>query len=100
MQVGEESVHTKSAIKYLGILMDTKLTFWPQIKRVAEKAAAITAAHSRIMANTSGPKPSKRRLLMSVTHSILLYGAEIWAHVLLSLIHISCHILCFPFFVN
>ena len=34
LQVGEETVHTKAAIKYLGILLDTKLTFWPQIKRL------------------------------------------------------------------
>ena len=31
------------------------------------------------MRNTCGPKTGKRRLLMSVTHSKLLYGAEVWA---------------------
>ncbi|XP_060534514.1 uncharacterized protein LOC132706933 [Cylas formicarius] len=30
------------------------------------------------MANTRGPKQKTRQLLMTVTHSILLYGAEIW----------------------
>ncbi|XP_033226062.1 uncharacterized protein LOC117178738 [Belonocnema kinseyi] len=34
------------------------------------------------MANIIGPKPSKRRLLMSVTQSILLYRSEIWADAL------------------
>ena len=34
------------------------------------------------MANVRGPRPSKRRLLMSVTQSIMLYGAEIWADAL------------------
>ncbi|XP_033218195.1 uncharacterized protein LOC117173664 [Belonocnema kinseyi] len=34
------------------------------------------------MANIGGPKTSRRRLLMSVMHSILLYGAEVWADAL------------------
>ncbi|XP_033226183.1 uncharacterized protein LOC117178804 [Belonocnema kinseyi] len=49
------------------------------MKKATEKAANVTTALSRSMANVGGPKPSKRRLLMSVTTSILLYGAEIWA---------------------
>nr|CAH7755101.1 unnamed protein product [Callosobruchus chinensis] len=35
------------------------------------------------MPNIAGPKPSKRRTLMSVVHSIMLYGAEIWADALI-----------------
>ena len=34
------------------------------------------------MSNLNGPKSSKRKLLMSVTHYILLYGAEIWGEAL------------------
>ncbi|XP_030747880.1 uncharacterized protein LOC115876293 [Sitophilus oryzae] len=48
----------------------------------AGKAAKGVAALSRLMANTIGPKSSKRRLLMSTVQSVLLYGAEIWAVVL------------------
>ncbi|XP_033214048.1 uncharacterized protein LOC117171105 [Belonocnema kinseyi] len=59
--------------------MNTKHKFWEQIKKASQKAANVTTALSRLMANYRGPKSSKRRLLMSVTTSILLYGAEIWA---------------------
>ena len=59
--------------------MDTRMTFWPHIRGAAERAALKTAALARLMGNTKGPRPSVRRLLMTVTHSILLYGAEIWA---------------------
>ena len=31
------------------------------------------------MANIGGPTSSRRRLLMSSTQSVLLYGAEVWA---------------------
>ena len=34
------------------------------------------------MANINAPRPGKRRLLISATQSILLYGSEIWANVL------------------
>lgn len=78
MMVGEETVQTKPAAKYLGVMIDTKLTFGEQIQRAADKAASATMALSRIMANTHAPKSSKRRLLMTTVQSILLYGAEIW----------------------
>lgn len=82
MSVGPKSVQTKPSAKYLGVTIDTKLTFWEHIRRASDKAASVTAALSRLMANTSGPRASKRRLLISVTESILLYGAEIWAEAL------------------
>ena len=79
MAVGEETIATKSAVKYLGILLDRKLSFWPQIKAATTKAERVTAALGRLMRNVGGPSESKRRLLMSTTYNILLYGAEIWA---------------------
>lgn len=82
MMVGPETITTKKVVKYLGVKLDTKLTFWEHIKGTSEKAAKITSALSRLMANVGGPMASRRRLLMSVTHSILLYGCEIWADAL------------------
>ena len=77
--IGEDRILAKENLKYLGVLLDTKLTFMAQILKITEKAARLTNALSRLMRNTRGPKTGKRRLLMSVTHSILLYGAEVWA---------------------
>ena len=82
MQVGTENIETKLAVKHLGIIVDTKLTFFEHLKKVSDKAATATTALSRLMANINGPRPGKRRLLMSVTESILLYGSEIWADAL------------------
>ena len=78
MTVETTQMRAGGEAKYLGVTLDTKLSFWPHIKRVTETAARKTAALARLMANTKGPRPSVRRLLMAVTHSILLYGAEIW----------------------
>ena len=82
MQVGTEMIETRKAVKHLGIMIDSKLTYWEHIRKVSDGAAAVTSALSRLMANVNGPRPSKRRLLLSVTQSILLYGSEIWADAL------------------
>lgn len=82
MQVGSKEIQTKPAVKHLGIQIDTKLNYWGQIRQAADKAAAVTSALSRLMANVNGPRPCKRRLLMSVSESIMLYGSEIWADAL------------------
>ncbi|XP_073972901.1 uncharacterized protein [Rhodnius prolixus] len=39
----------------------------------------MSAELSRLMANCNGPQPCKRKLLMSLVQSIMLYGAEVWA---------------------
>ena len=82
IQVGGTEVWTKPAAKYLGIMLDTKITFWEQIKQATDRASQRTTALSRLMGNINGPRPCKRRLLMTVVHSILLYGAEVWADAL------------------
>ena len=82
MYVGRKRIKTKEAIKYLGITLDRKMTFGEHIKKAADKAAVVTGRLSRLMANIGGPSASKRCLLMTVTHSVLLYGAEIWGDAL------------------
>nr|XP_034194807.1 piggyBac transposable element-derived protein 4-like [Osmia lignaria] len=78
MQVGDMTIKTKAAVKYLGVTLDTRLTFWEQIRKIAHKAPAVTASLSRVMANIGRPRPCKRRLLMRTAEAILLYGAENW----------------------
>lgn len=82
MRIDNEIMFTQKSIKYLGISLDPKLTYWAQIQYATTKAAQITAQLSRLMANTGGPLSSKRRLLMEASNSILLYGCEIWAETL------------------
>ena len=76
MQMLTDKMVTKSSIKYLGLRLDSRLNFTAQIQNSAEKAAKVTTYLSRLMANIGGPTESKRRLLMSTTQSILLYGAD------------------------
>ncbi|KAG8233068.1 hypothetical protein J437_LFUL012944 [Ladona fulva] len=74
MRVGSEIIETKVSARYLGVEFDSKLTFWPQIKKSPDKAAATTVSLSRLMANVGGPKHCKRKLLMTVVESQRKYG--------------------------
>ena len=81
------TIETKKAVKYLGLWLDNKLIFSEHIRQASEKASKLAVTLSWLMANVGGPKPSRRKLLMSVVHSILLYGAEVWAEAL----EVECH---------
>lgn len=78
MRVNDMEITTSPTVRYLGVHVDSKLKFGGHIKKVVEKASKAVCQLSRLMPNTGGPRQGRRRLLMSVTHSIMLYGAEIW----------------------
>ena len=82
MQVAKEEIKTKMALKHLGIMMDTKLTFWDHVRMASDEVETVTMTLSRLMAHVNGPRSEKRRLLMTVAQSILLYGSEVWADAL------------------
>ena len=74
----ENRVKAKDHLKYMGVLLGMK-----QILSKTEKAARLNVALSKLLRSICEPKNNKRRLLilffMSVTHSILFYGAELCA---------------------
>ncbi|XP_035741852.1 uncharacterized protein LOC118450897 [Vespa mandarinia] len=80
--LGDTAFQTKSAVKYLGVLLDNKLSYGEYILRAAVKAAKVVASLGTLMANVNGPRPGRRRLLMRVAQALMLYGAEVWAEVL------------------
>lgn len=78
IDVGENVVHSKRALKYLGVVVDDRLNFNSHVDHACEKASKAITALSRIMPNNVGPSSSKRRLLASVSMSILRYGGPAW----------------------
>lgn len=72
------TVSVSPAIKYLGVWLDTKLTFAEHVKKITEKAEKTTVALSSLMPNIGGPRSSKRRMISSVIHSQILYAAPTW----------------------
>lgn len=80
--VGDATVQTKSAVKYLGVMFDSKLNYEEHIIRAADKAAKVKASLGTLMANVNGPRPCMRRLLMRAAEAVMLYGAKVWVEAL------------------
>lgn len=77
-----EELDLGKTMKYLGLVIDDRLMYGPHLKNAASKAQGILASLGRLMPNLGGPKQSRRRLLVSVVHSVLLYGAPVWRRTL------------------
>jgi len=82
LQVCGHAKSTQRSAKYLGLQLDSRLNYWAQIQHAAKKASRATASLARLMANIGGPTQSKRRLLLTASNTILLYGCEVWAEAL------------------
>jgi len=79
IRINEHVVTSTKCIKYLGVLIDSGWRFTEHAKTVAAKAGRVVQRLSRIMPNISAARPTKRKLLSNVAHSILLYGSPVWA---------------------
>lgn len=77
-EIQNTKIEISNALKYLGIWLDTKTTFAEHTKQVAIKVEKTIKALSSLMPNVGGPMASKRRMLSSVAHSQILYGAPVW----------------------
>ena len=78
----DTTLTTPKVVNYLGIRLNPRLTFWAKIQHAATKAAKVTSLHSGLMANISSPMQNRRRLMLDITDSILLYGSEVWVDIL------------------
>lgn len=76
--VGSHQVAIKKAIKYLGVTLDSKLTFTTHVKAVSASATTSAKAIGRLLPNVGGPSMAKRLLLATVVQAKLLYAAPVW----------------------
>lgn len=58
-------------MKYLEVMLDQKLIFWKQAKRVSDKARNVIMALKRLMPNIGGPSSSRERLLITTVEFII-----------------------------
>lgn len=80
--VSGQPIVISTELTYLGLTIDKSLHFKRHIIKAAAKAEKISTQLARILPNVGGPREERRRLLSSVVHSVLLYGAPSWAHTL------------------
>jgi len=82
IRIGTHTISSQPSIRYLGVQIDARLSFKEHTKYVSQRSAKASKALSRIMPNVGGPSQGRRRLLVSVVTSIMLYAAPIWAQAL------------------
>lgn len=73
------AVSIKNSIRYLGVELDTRLSFTAHVSTASRKAAETARAVARLLPNVGGPSSSKRALLGTVVNSKILYAAPVWA---------------------
>lgn len=80
LEVGAQAIVSQPSIRYLGVMIDSRLSYKSHLITATQKARRVTMALARLMPNTRGAGQNKRRLLASVTTSTLMYAAPIWAN--------------------
>lgn len=69
----------KKEIKYLGVVLDYRLSFGAHIDYVCPRADRVTAGLSRILPNIGGVSEKMRKVLSCAAESVLLYASPVWA---------------------
>ena len=69
-------------VRYLGVMLDTRLNFKAHVQYAAAKAARVANALARLVPDISGSHQHRRKLLVSVVTSILTNGIAIWGEAL------------------
>lgn len=75
--IDSHRVESSKCVKYLGIHIDSRWRFSEHARTVATKAGMTVRQLNRILPNISAARPTKRKLLSNVAHSILLHGSPI-----------------------
>ena len=77
--VGRDRVPVGRSIKYLGLVLDVRLSFESHFAQLTPRIEKVALSLSRILPNIGELKAKIRRLYAAVTGSMVLYGAPIWA---------------------
>lgn len=84
LDVGGELIEVKSSMKYLGVIIDRRMSFEDHFEYVEKRANQMSASLERLLPNLRGPKEIKRRLYANVVISVILYAAPVWSCELLA----------------
>ena len=76
IKVGDCLIQSRTHIKYLGIIIDRRLTYKEHLIYVSEKTSQAASSLARIMANKRGLRQTGRKLLATVAASMHLYGSK------------------------
>jgi len=87
IRVGNTEIIVKNKMKYLGVIIDSRLSFLPHVEHVVAKASTMQRTLGLLMPNLRGPSQARRRLYYNVVMSIMLYGVPVWGEEVLASSH-------------
>jgi hypothetical protein len=76
LRVGGNNIISKPHIRYLGVLLDARLSFKDHIAYASSKAATTNVALSRLMPNIGGPRQSRRLAGLSWNICATLWSSD------------------------
>jgi len=79
IRIRNSLVRVSPFIKYLGVLLDSRLNFKAHFNYIDGKLHKVIRALGRLMPNLRGPQERKRRLYAGILDSVVLYASPIWA---------------------
>lgn len=77
ISVDGHMVHPTRGIRYLGVRIDSNRQFTSHIEEAAKKAESAARGVARLMPNAGGPSMKKRKMLLTVATSRVLYAAPV-----------------------
>ncbi|KAI5703571.1 hypothetical protein M8J75_013476 [Diaphorina citri] len=75
-------------VKYLGVILDRRLSFKQHVDYVTKKAMARVEALQKIMPRQGGATYMRRKLLNSVVESTILYASPVWSRA----VEVKCYV--------
>lgn len=91
IQVDEITVKFKAVVKYLAIIIDSRIISLELTRRLAGNIAAGIFAISRPIANAWCRVPDRRLFLISSMQFDQLYDSKVWASAPIKQIYYKCH---------
>ncbi|KHJ30010.1 hypothetical protein EV44_g4183 [Erysiphe necator] len=79
IELEDITINPRSEIKVLGVLVDSRLRWGPQLANAAQKGEVAFNAQSRITSSVWGPSVRSSRLLYTaIVRPTMLYGSQVW----------------------
>lgn len=79
ISVGGTPITVGSQLKYLGLQLDERWSFERHFTSLTPRVHRVMGQCCRMMPNIGGPGGKARRMFATVIHSVVLYGAPVWA---------------------
>lgn len=78
IRVGDNSISLGRSIKYLGIMIDSRLNFKKHFNYAITKTSKVASVLGRLMPNLRRPSENKRWLYYNIVSSVIMYSSPIW----------------------